>query len=350
MIFYLNKKDAYEIRGKLIANNKLTQIEGDLFNTYYASKPLAEGTVTTSNDGSQLLQEVQERFHWWQNVVLAYTMNIKLRAYYRTIDLGQFTSDEIIDTNINSFLMNVSYDNNGTQTESVPISSEPPGIILGFKGVEQTSDDYGADLLNAYSDYVKKFLGLSTVWYSNITNKSVNVTLHYIHKVEVWFGKIQDNFDRADPSPDTLKSATTISSIDYSLYSSNFNQESSPYSYGDYKLGYIYKLPTNELFDSNSTYNGDLLIEAVSKRLLQNYKNGKQVVQVTYPLTSIETEEGDFQHNFVFQPGMFFIIKDELGTSLFNYKQTNIPKIFELISAEYNREIWYLTLKEVTKV
>ena len=184
-----------------------------------------------------------------------------------------------------------------------------------------------------------------------MTSYTVTPTIWYISQVQIRFSYALPGAGSGDTEAATM---VQIENLYYTVSSTNFFQESASYAYGENNSVLTYKLPNNELFDLESYYvegeNQKPIITEASQRILDNYKKGKQVVSITCPTLDIEDTDGNVYYKHLFEPGQYCYVLDEVDISLFNYKLTNIPKIFEIISAEYVQEIWNLVLKEVAKV
>lgn len=353
MIYKLSKDNCYSINGKLILNNRYTKIEGDVWDTGYVENLLKTDSTTLADETFGKDATDPRKFSYTDGPhigALQHYVRYGYKFYYKKKNLGQLSSTEIMDKNINSF---------ETIITSTGGDNEPKTAVYGI-GLPDFSVDYpdtpiiGGISTNDYLEHAKKWLGLCKVYYENISSFTVTPTIYVLSKVEVWYSDTTAIliYPQGIVPPDTLGGSVNIDdTVNYQVSSTNFFQESADFSYGEDNSLLTYKIPNNELFNIDATYEENSVITGlmvkVAETILNNYKRGKQVVTVECPTLDIVNTDGEIDNQHIFEVGEYFYIENEVGNSLFYYKLTNIPKIFELISAEYVKETWTLTLKEV---
>lgn len=353
MIYKLNKSDCYNISGKLILNNKYSKVEGDQYNSYYVKKELYsgnEGTFSAHTIGGRATDTKEYRPN--QGLVI-YNYKFQYVFYYRKLEAGQLVSTELMDTNLTSF--STSLQGSNASKKTAQLGSGMPAITASFPSLSDltiyNANTFFDKAVARLSDHALQWLGTCVVSYSDITSFTVTPTIWYISQIQIRFSYDTPGF--GDGSDDDA-AMVQLSGLTYTVNSTNFFQESASYSYGEDNSILTYKLPDNELFDIDSYFieseENKPIITKVSERILNNYKKGKQVLNIECPTLDIEDTNGTIYAEHLFEPGQYFYILDEVGSSLFNYKLTNIPKVFEIISAEYVQEGWNLVLKEVAKV
>ena len=350
MIYKLKKSDCYNISGKLILNNKYSKVEGDQYNSYYVKRQLYSGNEYVDLGVNTIGGKADDSKYYHPSK----TINIyrfHYRFYYRKLECKELVSTDLMNTDLSSFSTTVSGSN--IEEKTALLGSGMPSITPSFPSLSDltiyTTNTFMEKALARLGGHAKKWLGKCLVSYSNITSYTVTPTIWYVSQIQIRYGYLPSE------SADTNLAATiSIDNFNYTVNSTNFFQESSNYEYGENNSLTTYKLPDNELFDIESYFidanEKKSLISVVSKRILDNYKKGKQVVNIECPTLDVEDTDGNMHTKHLFEPGQYFYILDEVGSSLFNYKLTNIPKIFEIISAEYVQESWNLVLKEVAKV
>lgn len=350
MINKLSKDKCYSINGKLILNNRYTKIEGDVWDSGYVKNLLKSGSTTLADEtfGKETIDP--RKFSYTSGPQIGaqhYAIKYGYKFYYKKKNLGQLSSTEIMDKNINSF---------ETLVTSTGGDNKQKTAVYGI-GLPDFSVDYPSTPLvggiskDDYLNHAKKWLGLCKVYYENISSFTVTPTIYVLSKIEVWYSQTA-GYPNPVPNPNKLGGSISINdSVNYQVSSTNFFQESADFSYGEDNSLLTYKIPNNELFNIDASYDEDSistgLMVKVADRILKNYKRGKQVVTIECPTLNLTDTDGNVDNHHIFEVGEYFYIEDEVGNSLFYYKLTNIPKIFELISAEYVKETWTLILKEV---
>lgn len=341
MIYKLSKDNCYSINGKLILNNRYTKIEGNVFDSQYVQNNLASDTATLS---SETLGETitDTKVYAFQGPMIITYYRWRYKIYYKSVNLGVLSSTEIMDKNISSFITRITPSGDSSVQRTAVYGVGMPAITVNFPTGTIHSDG------REFIDKAKEYLGICNVYYSGITSFTVTPTIYVISKIEIYY---TNNTAASNPVWHLNGTVTINDDINYQVFSTNFMQESSNFSYGEDNSLLTYKLPDNELFDANAAYVENStslgLIIKVAQTILNNYKKGKQVITIECPTLNLVNIEGDIDNQHIFEVGECFYIEDEIGNSLFYYKLTNIPKIFELISAEYVKETWTLTLKEV---
>lgn len=347
-IFKLSKDKCYSINGKLILNNRYTKIEGDVWDTGYVQNLLkADSAVLADQTLGKETTDPNKYVYTDGPQIGATTYYYKYgyKFYFKKKSLGQLSSTEIMDKNINSFETIISSTGDANVTKTASYGTGMPDISVNYPS--------GTVSIQKYLDNAKKWLGLCKVYYENITSFTVTPTIYVLNKVEVWYSRTSAILVHPGGiPPDTLGGSVSINdTINYQVSSTNFFQESADFSYGEDNSLLTYKIPNNELFNIDASYDEDSistgLMVKVADRILKNYKRGKQVVTIECPTLNLTDTDGNVDNHHIFEVGEYFYIEDEVGNSLFYYKLTNIPKIFELISAEYVKETWTLILKEV---
>lgn len=341
MIYKIKKDDCYKISGSLVLNNRYTKVTGKSFSSGYMQKTLGNEYVNTTAEDETYF--VHDNTATWK--VGNYWTQFAFKYYYKQYDLGTLTSSTIMDLNSSSFSTKITYD--GGLKEAIN-STKPstPGPSSYIKYDYTSSPGLQLDAtLNA----CKSLLGNCSVQYNDLTLYSVSPILKVVYKIELMWGMSSDKNNI--PVPDQIAGTVKMDTeVQYNIVSTNLYQTSNEFGLGVDDFVQTFRLSNNVLFDIDSKQNNDLLIEAVANTILNNYKKGKQVVKITCPMLDIQDVDGNKYINHLFEQGQYFYILDEIGTSLFNYKLTNVPKIFEIISAEYVHEVWNLILKEVARV
>lgn len=365
MIFKLKKDECYSIDGKLILNNRYTKVEGDIYNSAYVQNSLGNASGTLTNEQAGVISTSGNggaQTDKWTGPINAreyYYRYYSFRTYYKTLDLGTLTTTELMDINMNSFVTKITTSGDASNSMTATFGEGAPDVkILTYPPMSWTNISQ-VDA-KALSD-AKKYLGTCNVNYKNITYFSVNPVLYVITKIEVWYADLlwseyPSIADKQDPSLYTHKygQVTINDDINYQVLSTIFLQESVNFSQGTDNSMLTAKLKNNELFNYAAKFeedgNSSGLMLTVANRILQNYRRGKQVVTIECPTLNIEDMDGNVHTNHLFEAGQYFYILDEVDNSLFYYKLTNIPKIFELVSAEYSKEKWTIILKEVANI
>lgn len=351
MIYKLSKDKCYSINGKLILNNRYTKIEGDVWDSGYVKNLLKADSAILADEtfGKETVDPNKYIYTDGPQIgAQQHYLRYGYKFYYKKKNLGQLSSTEIMDKNINSF---------ETIITSTGGDGQPKTAVYGV-GLPDFSVDYPKGSsnisINGYLNNAKKWLGLCKVSYENISSFAVTPTIYVLSKIEVWYSDTTAIliYPSGILPPNTLGGSISIDdTVNYQVSSTNFFQESADFSYGQDNSLLTYKIPTNELFNIDATYeensNTTGLMVKVAETILNNYKKGKQVVTIECPTLNLTNIDGEIDNKHIFEVGEYFYIEDEIGNSLFYYKLTNIPKIFELISAEYVKETWTLILKEV---
>ena len=343
MIYKLSKDKCYSINGKLILNNRYTKVEGNVFDSQYAQNNLASDTATLNSES--LGETVTDsKTYAFQGPMLITYYKWQYRIYYKSVNLGVLSSTEIMDKNISSFITRVTPSGDSSAQRIASYGVGMPAITINFPTGTIHSD--GREFIAK----AKEYLGICNVYYSGITSFTVTPTIYVISKIEIYYS---NNSAASNPTWNLNGTVAINDDVNYQVFSTNFMQESSNFSYGEDNSLLTYKLSDNELFDANAEYVensvSSALIVKVAQTILSNYKKGKQVVTIECPTLNLANIDGKIDNNHIFEIGECFYIEDEIGNSLFYYKLTNIPKIFELISAEYIKETWTLILKEVAR-
>lgn len=346
MIYNINKDDCYKISGSLVLNNKYVKVEGNTFSSGYVQKTLGNEYANPTSDEDGVGYDFSAQYDLGRYKVGDYWTRFGLRFYYKTYEIRELTSDTILDVNVSAFNTKVTSEKNTVTANVGPV---PTGVGNGRYVEYITYGSNGGYQHEATVNNVKKYLGCASVEYSNITLYSVKPIIRVVYKIELMMGQSSDRNNVPNPRTviDTVSMGTEIQ---YSVLCTSLYQTSNEFNLGVDSPIETYKLANNVLFDIASKRDEMPLIEAVATTILNNHAKGKQIVKIQCPTLDIKDADGNISSEHLFEPGQYFYILDEVGDSLFKYKLTNIPKIFEIISAEYVQENWNLVLKEVAKV
>ena len=365
MIYKINKDKCYSIEGKLILNNRYTKVEGDVYNSSYVQNTLGSDTVQLTNEQAGVISTPGNggvNTGEWTGPINAreyYYRYYSFRTFYKTVDLGTLTTTELMDRDLSSFVTTITTKGDTVNSKTATYGIGAPQVSI------RVNPPYTESNMAAVNEKVtndcKEYLGTCNVNYNNITYFSVNPILYVITKIEVYyadllFSEYPTIEDKQDPSLYTKKAGEVSidDEIDYTVLATIFTQESTSFSQGQDNSLLTFKLKDNELFNYAATYEEEEdskgLMLTVADRILNNYIKGKQVVTIECPTLTVIDTEGIAYNNFIFEPGQYFYIEDEVENSLFYYKLTNTPKLFEIISADYSKEMWTIMFKEVAIV
>lgn len=340
MIYKIKKDKCYKITGSLVLNNRYSKVEGNSFSSGYAQTTL--GNDYANPTGYDEITFVHNEYSRWK--INDYWTEFAFRYYYKEYAIGTLTSNTIMDLNVSSFSTKVTYDG-GTKTARNYSSPETP--IPNASNYISYDPSSGFNLSKTLEN-MKKLFGNCSVQYNDISLYSVTPVIKVVYKIELLAG--QSSSSNNVPTPSSVWGTVEMDQeIQYTVLSTNLYQSSSNFESGENSSLETYSLSDNTLFDIDSKRNNTVLIEEVANTILKNYKKGKQVVKIECPVMSLQTINDSISNNHIFETGQYFYILDELDNSLFYYKLTNVPKLFELISAQYLQESWNLVLKEVAK-
>lgn len=362
MLIKIDLSQIYSMDGKVILGNKYRRAEGNLFETGYTAV-----TVATGAKGSTVYQtsdiESPDYRRFYKLVSMGSvgrpetysTSTWGLKIFYDTIRcvIQHSTSDPVMETNTSDFYTDIkTTSTNERLTHSayaIPPTNwtRPSGPVSG--GSTGTA--------SMYNDAVASLLGNAAMSVVEADYYNAIVDVSVITKVEVWennkdsTGGPLSYFDPFDGG--SVKSTHNLQTYSFSVFNNTFIVDSNPYELGSQEKKYVYKYPDNWLITEMSTYTKDgtakPLIENLFQNIISNYRNGKQVVNLSISEGDYKDADNNNLSNHIFEVGQYIKLYDDM-TPLIYYKLSNECKIFEITECEYIDEHWNLVVKEVAKV
>lgn len=354
MIVKIDLSQIYDMNSKLILGNKYKRVEGKLYETGYSPVTIATGSMGNEvfSSGSKDSPDGRIFSYMRPSIGGGYDFaSYGLRIRYEVIrcEVYHSTSDPVMETKTSDFFTDLSY--SGTKkrlTHSIsPIPDMfwlKPELIIGTGSASN------------YASAAKSLLGNGAMTVVSADYYSAVIDVGVITSVEVWSNSkwsLDPYLESLNPFSGSKEATYSLSNYTFNVLNNTFYKDSNPYTYGDTDKKYTYKYYDNILITENSKVtNNDSeisLIEYLYNKITVNYKNGKQVVNLSISEGNYKLDDDSISYNHLFELGQYIQLYDGL-TPLIYYKLTNIVKTFEIIECEYRDESWNLIVKEVSKV